>query len=532
MPQLKKILLTAAACVVLAAAATAAEPPRLVINIIAGSMQAEALDKYARNFDRGGFARLISRGAVFTEARYGWMQTTTPTSLATLATGATPSMHGITGSRWYDYTQNTFTDVTADTSVKTLGNSDIRGGHSPRNTVAPTLVEMLLQSDPLSRAVTIALKPASAVITAGHGGHCLWMDGEKCRWTTSTAYAEKLPVWVDEYNGQDMRARFLAGEWVCRYDREKYINKRSLDAAAFASGGRRAAKGAAAKPLTEREKIIATPAGNSLVFDLAKYAVTAMNLGADNHPDIINICLDAAEEIAARYGCESVEYEDMIYRLDNDIKELLDYVAVHMHYNESVVVVFTAAHGAAPAFDAVKPERERFNARQFELIVSAYLNARYGQGQWVLGYADRALYLNRNLIRDKRLSLETIQSETAAFAMQFRGVSHAVTASALQSGYFADGYASKIQKGFYPRRSGDVIINLMPGRTAASDVMRTESGSMYDYDTHVPLIIYGTGITAKRHTQPAEMTCVAPTLARILHTEMPWAAEGEVQDIE
>ena len=530
MSLIKNLLLTAT--LFATATTAAAERPRLVINIIAGSMQAEALERYTSNLDRGGFARLTSRGITFTEACYGCMQTTTPTSLATLATGATPATHGIVGSRWYDYTVEKFVDLTADKNVKTLGSNNINNikeGHSPQNMVAPTLTDALLRSDRLSRAVTIALTPASAITTAGRSGCCLWTEGENCQWVTSTAYAEKLPVWVDEYNTQEMNARFINRDWVCRYSRDKYINKRSLGAALYPSEKR--SKSAKDK-ITPKERITATPAGNSLVFDLAKQALTALNLGADDHPDIINICLDAADEIAARYGCESVEYEDMLYHLDNDIKELLDYAAVHTNYSEDIVVVFTSAHGCAPAYDAATPQQDRFNSRQFELIINAFLNARYGQGQWVLGYADRALYLNRNLIRDKRLSLEMIQSEAAAFALQFRGISHAITATTLQSSYFVDGYASKIQRGFYPRRSGDIIINLFPERTTISDTHRTESGSMYKYDTHVPLIIYGMGITAGKYDKPVDMTCVAPTLARLLHISAPSAAEGNTLDFE
>ena len=531
MLRFKKRILTVLILAAFTASSTAAERPRVVINIIAGSMQAEALEHYAHNMGQGGFARLMARGAVFTDAHYGWMQTTTPPSLATLATGATPATHGIVASRWYDYTQQRFTDVVADDKTKIVGAGDRRGGYSPQNMVAPTLTDMLVRSDRMSRAITIAIRPSSAIITAGSSGHCFWLDCEKCRWTTSTAYAENLPAWVDEYNSQDMKIRFLDSEWVCSHVQERYLNKYAAGAAVFAqqAGGKKRNTATAA---AKSEKILATPAGNSIVFDFAKYALTAMHLGADTHTDIINIYLDAPDEIAARYGCESVEYEDMLYRLDNEIKEFLNYLSVHMRYSETALVVFTSAHGTAPCPPTAAQQADRFVPRQFELIVNAYLSARYGQGQWVLGYQDRSLYLNRSLIRDKRMSLEEVQSEVASFAMQFRGVAHAVTAAALQSSYFADGYAAKIQRGFYPRRSGDVIINLFPERTAADDGYRSESGSMYSYDTHVPLIFYGAGTAAKRYDMPTDMTCVAPTLARIMQIAAPAAAEGRALNIE
>ena len=86
----------------LAALRTAPAQPRLIIQIVVGSMRAGDLDRYAANFGEGGFRLLTERGTVYTDARYDCLQTTTPVSLATLATGAMPSTHGVIGSRWVD----------------------------------------------------------------------------------------------------------------------------------------------------------------------------------------------------------------------------------------------------------------------------------------------------------------------------------------------------------------------------------------------------------------------------------------------
>lgn len=47
-----------------------------------------------------------------------------------------------------------------------------------------------------------------------------------------------------------------------------------------------------------------------------------------------------------------------------------------------------------------------------------------------------------------------------------------------------------------PRRSGDVVVNLMPGCIEERPDVRSKSGSMYGYDTTVPLVLYGGGIPA------------------------------------
>ena len=140
---------------------------------------------------------------------------------------------------------------------------------------------------------------------------------------------------------------------------------------------------------------------------------------------------------------------------------------------------------------------------------------------------DNAIYLNHNLIYEKGLSIADMQYDVATFVMQLRGVAHAISAEALRSSYFGSGYGRKIQNGFYPRRSGDVIINLMPGWITEKEAVRSASGSMYRYDTHVPLIIYGGGLVAKKHTEKVDITSLATTQAQILSVSPPSAAEGE-----
>ena len=244
-------------------------------------------------------------------------------------------------------------------------------------------------------------------------------------------------------------------------------------------------------------------------------------------PDLLTVCLDPARRIMETYGPESVEVEDMYYRLDRDLADFLTYLFAQVRDGDAVVVL-TSDHGSSPSFDAGPAPAERFNARQFEVIVNGFLNVRYGMGNWVLGYEERSLWLNHNLIYERGLDLSEVQNEVATFAMQFDGVSHALSSTAMRTSYFGSGYARLMQNGFYPRRSGDVVLNLMPGWIEERDGVVSASGSMYGYDTHVPLIFYGKGIAAQRVRRQVGMTAVAPTLARLAGIDAPTASDGEV----
>ena len=218
--------------------------------------------------------------------------------------------------------------------------------------------------------------------------------------------------------------------------------------------------------------------------------------------------------------------------VDNAIDEVAngfgDLVTVTLHKDGSVTVVLTSDHGTSPAFDAGAEEADRFNPRQFEVIVNGFLIVRYGVGDWVVDYSDKCLWLNHNLIYERGLNLAEVQNEVAIFAMQFSGISHALAATAMRTSYFGSGYARRMQNSFYPRRSGDVILNLMPGWIEEQERCWSMSGSMYGYDTEVPLVFYGKGAGMQRVNRRVDMTAVAPTLARLAGIREPAASEGGV----
>ncbi|MBQ5653393.1 MAG: alkaline phosphatase family protein, partial [Alistipes sp.] len=214
-------------------------------------------------------------------------------------------------------------------------------------------------------------------------------------------------------------------------------------------------------------------------------------------------------------------------RLDKELADFLTFLFAQVPQEECLVVL-TSDHGTSPSFD-LKEEQpaDRFNVQQFRVIVNGFLNVRYGTGNWVLGYRNQSIYLNHNLIYERNLRLDEVQNEVAIFAQQFGGVSHALAASALRTSYFGNGYARRMQNSFYPRRSGDVILNLQPYYIEEQEMVRSTSGSMYGYDTRVPLIFFGTKIGPRQIHREADMTSVAPTLARLMQIAEPEASEGD-----
>lgn len=516
-----------------ASMAMAQTEPRLVVNIVISSMGADDLDRYADNFSSAGLRRIINDGQRFTNASYDYMQTTTPVSLATLSTGATPSIHGVVADRWFDYVGNKEVSLIEDRKEQSVNYSGGSGSYSPRNLVAQTLSDALAQQHPDSHIATIAVEPLSAIVMAGRSGEVYWMETLQSSWTTSSYYSKELPKWIADYNYQDQNEEYAIKRWTSLLPYDNYHNSQVSVVEGLQSKTNKRIIHVQETPLAKGTmddiyyQMCYTPAGNSAMLAFAREVVTHNKMGGDAVPDMLNIVLDTPRLISNRFGPESVEYEDMLYRLDRDLESFLSFLSTQVAAPEQLLIVLTSDHGTSPSYNATEDVRERFNVRQAEVITNAFIGSIYGNGDWILGCIDRAIYLNHNLITDKGLSLEKIQNDVATFVMQLRGVSQAVTAESMRGSYFGSGYGRKIQNGFYPRRSGDVVLNLMPEWIEEREQTRSMSGSMYRYDTQVPLIIYGAGCKAQLRNDKIDMTSLAATQAEILGIMAPSAAEGE-----
>ncbi len=534
MRTLKKLILTIVALSALSTtwAQSLGSSPRLVVNIVVGSMRAIDLERYSDNFTAAGFNRAYTEGAKFTTAAYNYHGGSTPTSLATISTGALPVTHGVTGYAWYDYTTSERVKLCHDPKHRDLEYDITEGGHSPYHLIAPTLSETLRNELDSAQTATVALDAISSVVFNGRGGTALWLDPLSCQWATSTAYAEVLPEWVKEYN-RNLPKRIP--KWEAVLPPGGYFNTRDFGLIDKKSPLKLQSTVSAEvlaewKNYERYESIAYSPVGNEMILEMAWQTVSTLDLGADDVTDMLNVYLDPSKNIISRYGPESIEAEDMYYHLDRSLATFIDNVRRKVE-GRDVIFVLTADHGTSPSYDMIElvgNDNKLFNKDQFAVILNTFIGAKYGSGRWVLGYENRSIYLNHDLIYQQKLSLEEVQNEVASFALQFRGVSHALTASAMRGSYFGSGYGEKMQNGFYPRRSGDVLINLMPEWIEQHDNIRSLSGSMYRYDTHVPLFIWGSEVPFMKVTRGVDISSIAPTLSNIIGISPPAATEGSI----
>jgi hypothetical protein len=81
---------------------------------------------------------------------------------------------------------------------------------------------------------------------------------------------------------------------------------------------------------------------------------------------------------------------------------------------------------------------------------------------------------------------------------------------------------------FYPARSGNVYYELRPYQLLAEEQTGADHGSPWAYDTRVPLLWFGSGISPEMHTGTVSIADVAPTLSAILGIAEPAGSQGRV----
>lgn len=506
--------------------ATATAQPRLAVNIVVSGLRHGDIVRYEKNFGTEGFLRLYREGVAFAECYADYAPTTSEAGLATLATGAMPAVHGIFSSVQFDRTsgKEMLLCRKSEPTDNGLVRKDVECGYTTQPFIAQTLSESVLASSERNRSITIAHNALSAMILAGRKGECYWL-GDTGKWTSADCYMEELPSWVRNYNNDDMNRVFATDTWYGRYTRDRYRNSRATAITIYEQDNTK-------RPRSQRKvsegwvnDLRLMPSGNLAILEFAKRAVgSLLPLHVKDECKVLNICLDVPRSVAERYGADSIEYEDMLYSLDASLAEFLTFLYAQLPSRNDVVVVLTSDSGMSPTKED-NSDSSRFNTRQFEVIMNAFLGARHGQDTWVLGYTAGSLYLNHDVIYRHKKSVKEIQDEAASFALQYRGVATAVTATALRSAQFSRGVVSLLQNGYNPRRSGDILMALDAERIELDAKRVAMSGSSYNYDRHIPFVVSGAGVTPQMVMERVTNEQIAPTLAVILGVERPQSSD-------
>src|SRR6476469_6062535 len=85
-----------------------------------------------------------------------------------------------------------------------------------------------------------------------------------------------------------------------------------------------------------------------------------------------------------------------------------------------------------------------------------------------------------------------------------------------------------ITNGYNQQLSGDIQYIPNPQWVDGFEQGGTSHGSWNPYDAHIPLLWFGWNISAGKTNRGMQMTDIAPTLAALLHIQVPGGSIGHV----
>lgn len=519
-----------------------AKKPKLVVGIIVDQMRREYLDRFYDRFGEGGFRRMMQEGFDVRNGHYNYFPTVTGPGHASVYTGTTPAIHGIIGNSWYDRELKKSVNCVEDAAFKPVGNPEGNGDVSPSRLLSTTITDELeLATQKRSKVIGVSFKDRGAVLPAGHmPDGAYWYDGKTGTFITSTYYMTQLPSWVQNFNKLGLADKYLNQEWKTLYPIEQYAasGKDDTPYETVFKGMKGSTFPYDLKTLRKQNgdlgMLVNTPFGNDLLTEFAKAALTGEKMGLGNETDFLAISYSSTDAVGHRLGPNAVEVEDMYLRLDRNIADLLTFLDRHVGQG-NYLVFLTADHAVSNVAQELIDNRipaGYFSVSQVREGLKKHLAQYFPEKDLIEHVSDHHIFFNHDLFdsnpRNSGIDFLIASELITRYLMTYDGVANVYTESVLRNASFDEGgIKGMVVRGHHPRRGGDIVYVLDQGWYASGDKVGSTHGSPYTYDTHVPILFYGSGIkkgsTVRYHT----VTDIAPTLSMILRVKFPSGCTGQ-----
>ena len=513
--------------------------PKIIVGVVVDQMRYDYLTRLENKFTEYGFNRLINDGFNCTNNHYNFVPTVTGPGHSSIATGSTPSVHGIVGNEWYVRNLQKNIYCATDLNYENIGGNAYYGKKSPNNLLVTTFADQnRIQNKMRSKTISVSIKDRGAIFMGGKNANAAyWFYGKnKGEWITSSFYMNELPSWVKKFNEPENISRFL-NEWELLYDLKSYDLKRedNNDFEIFFKGKNDSSFPYLTKNLMEKndgfDMISETPFGNSMTTDFAIAAIEGEKLGDDEYTDVLTISYSSTDYIGHNFGVFSLETEDAYLRLDLEIKRLLDYLDNKMGKN-NYSLFLTSDHGAleVPAYlNSKGVKATSVNKYKFRKSIIEYLDETFGSKIIIEHSINNHIYINYAEVNSLDLDIDLVKEKIVNHLKTYEFINSAYSLDKIISLSKLTGYQELIKNGYHPERSGDIVFVLKPNTIIYGD-RGTTHGSGYDYDTHVPLIFYGNGINKGETRVRTEITDIAPTINALLGLKTSETYSGKILD--
>lgn len=509
------------------------ERPKLIVGLVVDQMRWDYLYRFQNRYSAGGFKRLLAEGFTCENTFIPYTPTHTAPGHASIYTGSVPALNGIIGNSWYDRKSGRVEYCTEDMDVSTVGSTSSAGRMSPENLWSSTIAdELRIATNFKSKTIGISLKDRGAILPVGHTGTgAYWFDNAVGGWISSSYYTQELPAWVQQFNKKMLPDRYMKEAWNTLYPLSTYILS-TADSNRYegrlSGGGSTFPHKTTATGVQKYEAFRYTPSATTFTLDLAREAIRAERLGQRSATDLLAVSLSSPDYAGHTFGPNSVELEDVFLRLDRDLASFLLYLDQNVGKGKYLLFL-TADHGAAhnPVFlQENKASGSVFDYAAAERDLKTALERSFGMPGIIEHSTNYQFYLNDSLIASRQLDRKAISEFITDFMLQYDDVSQVVNLQNVAAAPVPGTVREMLQNGYNQKLSGDLQLVLKP--QSLTWKTGTSHGVWNPYDSHIPLVWFGWGIKPGASNREMYMTDIAPTLAAMLHIQMPNASIGKV----
>jgi predicted AlkP superfamily pyrophosphatase or phosphodiesterase len=513
------------------------QKPKLIVGLVVDQMRWDYLYRFQDRYVDGGFKRLLNDGFSCENTFINYLPSYTAVGHTVIFTGSIPAINGIVGNDWVDQQTGKSWYCTEDTTVQTVGAPGKAGQMSPNNMLVSTITDQLrLATNFRSRVVGVSLKDRASILPAGHTANgAFWFDDASGRFITSTYYMKDLPDWVKKFNANDEPAKLLDKGWNTLYPINTYLQSTTDD---VTWEGKFKDEKAPVFPhdmktiyKTARSSIRSTPFGNTLTLEFAKAAVNGYNLGLGEATDFLAVNCASPDYVGHKYGPNSIEVEDTYLRLDKDFAAFFEFLDQKIGKG-NYLLFLTADHGAAHSIGFMQEHKIPADFLVSKTLTSSaneFLNQSFGAENLITSSTNYHFSFDLKKINEHKLNYEAVKKAAVSFLQKQPGVQFAVDIDNIGAAPIPEPIKTQIVNGYNTKRCGPVMIIPNPGWFSGyPGGTGTTHGNWNSYDTHIPLVFMGWGIKHGVTNRYIRMSDISPTLAALLHIELPNGNVGEV----
>lgn len=479
---------------------------KLVLSINVDQLRSDFLYEFEGLYSENGFKRLLQGGKVYSNAYYAFEQIDRASATATLHTGTNPYVNGIVGEQWLERSSLRLIGCTDDSKHKGLyTNSSV----SPVKLKAITLTdEMKLATRGKAQICAIAPDCDAAVMSGGHAADVvLWKNDDTGFWCSSSYYGA-FPSWAADMNKQLVGR---SSSWEPFFPTEIYDNFGDDAPKAFhySFNGK-----------NDIRLYKTSACMNDEVNEMAIACLRSGDMGLDNITDFLSVTYYAGNYNMQPMENRPIEVQDIYTRLDVNIAKLLDEIDRRIGLENVLVSLSSTGYVVEGEGDnkVYRLPSGEVHIDRVAALLNVYLSAIFGKGQYVEGYHNSQLYMNRRMIETMQLDKLDVISHAVEFLKSVDGVEDVFTIYRL--GGLLSPELQYVKNGYNAACSGDIWLRLMPGWKMAKDVA-SASNLIRRSSVFFPIVIWGVGVEGGVIEEMTPATVLAPELARILRIRRP-----------